>query len=212
MKMKNKTPLLTVPSRSSLKKHAFYGIVALVSLLLLGITQSARAYTVTMQQMGSNVVANGSGAFNLTGLTPLGPASGSSNGILPSSHLIFMGDGSVTALDGYTGYTGPTGFGSGGVTLADTGSGDFVVLYFTGLYVPQGYVSGNALLDSITFNNTNFATLGVMEGTYVWSWGTGPNQNFTLNIGGSVPDGGSTVGLLGFALAGLGILRRKLRC
>ena len=29
----------------------------------------AQAYTVTLQQMGSNVVANGSGAINLTGLT-----------------------------------------------------------------------------------------------------------------------------------------------
>ena len=43
MKMKNETPLLTVPSRSSLRKHAFYGILALVSLLGLGITQSASA-------------------------------------------------------------------------------------------------------------------------------------------------------------------------
>ena len=68
MKMKNETPLLTVPSRFSLKKYAFYGILALVSLLGLGITQSARAYTVTLQQVGSNVVANGSGAINLTGL------------------------------------------------------------------------------------------------------------------------------------------------
>ena len=31
--------------------------------------QPAQAYTVTLQQVGSNVVANGSGAINLTGLT-----------------------------------------------------------------------------------------------------------------------------------------------
>jgi hypothetical protein len=62
----------------------------------------------------------------------------------------------------------------------------------------------------MTFNNATLASLGVTPGTYVWSWGTGlANQNFTLRI---VPDGGSTVSLLGFALLGLAALRRKLSC
>ena len=45
------------------------------SLIFTAITaslfsvQPAEAYTVTLQQMGANVVANGSGAINLTGLT-----------------------------------------------------------------------------------------------------------------------------------------------
>ena len=72
--------------------------------------------------------------------------------------------------------------------------------------MPQAYVSGAALSNSMTFNNATFASLGVTPGTYVWSWGTGlPNQNFTLIIGGvGVPDGGSTVSLLGFGFARLG--------
>ena len=80
------------------------------------------------------------------------------------------------------------------------------------LAVPEGYVSGAALSDSMTFDNATFASLGVTAGTYVWTWGTGlPNQNFTLIIGGfGVPDGGTTVSLLGFALLGLAALRRKL--
>ncbi len=80
--------------------------------------------------------------------------------------------------------------------------------------MPPGYLSGAALSDSMTFNNATFASLGVTPGTYLWSWGTGlPNQNFTLIIGGvGVPDGGSTVSLLGFALLGLVALRRKLSC
>ena len=48
----------------------------LLPLTLFGIAvtslfsvQPAQAYTVTLQQVGSNVVANGSGAINLTGLT-----------------------------------------------------------------------------------------------------------------------------------------------
>jgi len=64
----------------------------------------------------------------------------------------------------------------------------------------------------MTFDNATFASLGVTPGTYEWTWGTGlRNQNFTLIIGGAgVPDGGSTVSLLGFALLGLAALRRKL--
>jgi hypothetical protein len=66
----------------------------------------------------------------------------------------------------------------------------------------------------MTFNNATFASLGVTPGTYVWTWGTGlRNQNFTLIIGGAgLPDGGSTVSLLSFALLGLAALRRKLSC
>ena len=63
----------------------------------------------------------------------------------------------------------------------------------------------------MTFNNATFASLGVIPGTYVWSWGDGANQRFTLRIGAAgVPDGGSTVSLLGFGLLGLAALRRKL--
>jgi len=79
------------------------------------------------------------------------------------------------------------------------------------LAVPQGYVSGNALTDSMTFNSATFASLGVTTGTYVWSWGDGANQRFTLRIGAAgVPDGGTTVSLLSFVLLGLAAVRRKL--
>jgi hypothetical protein len=64
----------------------------------------------------------------------------------------------------------------------------------------------------MTFTGASFASLGLTPGTYVWTWGAGdlPNQNFTLNIG--VPDGGTTVCLLGFALLCLVGLRRSLAC
>ena len=45
------------------------------SLMFTAVTASlfsvrpAQAYTVTLEQVGANVVANGSGAINLTGLT-----------------------------------------------------------------------------------------------------------------------------------------------
>ena len=50
------------------------------------------------------------------------------------------------------------------------------------LIVPRGYVSGTFLSNSATWSGKTFATLGVTPGTYVWTWGTGANQNFTLQI------------------------------
>lgn len=199
------------------KKHAFYGILALVSLLGLGITQSARAnFTETVQQVGANVMATGIGAINLTGLTSSGPFFPGSDGFAANVGFIESG-APPSSIDGYHGFTGPTSFGTGSGT-ANSSSGDFVGIYGNPttygaptLWVPPGYVSGNFLSDSMTFNNSTIAGLGLTPGTYVWTWGA--NQNFTLIIGrgGSAPDSGSTVALLGFALAGIGMLRLKLR-
>jgi len=195
----------------------------LLPLILFGIAvtslfsvQPAQAYSVTLEQVGANVVANGSGPINLTGLTFQGSVSTSGVGVLPLFGIIFTGPTGSVNVSQYAGFTGPTSFGSGGPLNANTGSGDFVGMRggLGNLFVPQGYVSGAALSDSMTFNNATLASLGVTPGTYVCTWGTGlPNQNFTLVIGGvGVPDGGSTVSLLGCGLLGLAALRRKLRC
>src|SRR5947207_5910450 len=81
--------------------------------------QPAQAYTVTLEQMGSNVVANGSGAINLMGLTFVGLSS-SPVQVFAKQGLILTGptfDGSVGQTV-YTGFTGPVSFGSGGQFFA----------------------------------------------------------------------------------------------
>jgi hypothetical protein len=192
----------------------------LLPLTLFGIAvtslfsvQPAQAYTVTLQQLGANVVANGSGPINLTGLIFDATSSGGTTGVTPDLGAIFTGPTSGLRADVYLGVSGPSNFGSGNATLASSGSGDLVGLFGTGgsLSVPAGYVSGNPLSDSMTFDHETIHSLGLTPGTYTWTWGTGlPNQNFTLIIPG-VPDGGSTVSLLGFALLGLAAVQGKLR-
>jgi hypothetical protein len=55
-------------------------------------------------------------------------------------------------------------------------------IFGTALIVPTGYVSGNPLSDRATYSGATLANLHVTPGTYVWKWGTGANQNFTLKI------------------------------
>jgi len=92
----------------------------------------------------------------------------------------------VSGIDIYQGFTGPTSFGSGLGSDPTTASGDFVEMADRQLVVPLNYVSDTPLSDSMTFNNATLDTLGVTPGTYVWTWGTGANQNFTLVIPGAV--------------------------
>jgi hypothetical protein len=161
--------------------------------------------------MGANVVATGSGAINLLGLNFLSPGSAAA-GITAGDASITMGE---APLDIYHGFlTGPTNFGTGNFVAGNPLGGDSVSIFaqLGQIGVPEGYVSGNPLSDSMTFDNATIHSLGLRPGTYVWTWGTGlPNQNFTLIIPG-VPDGGTTVSLLGCALLGLAALRRKLSC
>jgi hypothetical protein len=72
------------------------------------------------------------------------------------------------------------------------------------LILPVGYVSGTALSDTSTYNSASFSSLGVTPGIYEWTWGTGANQNFTLDaVAPAVPDSGSTFGLLSLSVVAL---------
>jgi len=187
-----------------------------IAVTSLFCVRPAQAFTITLEQMGLNVVATGSGAINLTGLSFL--ASGTQGGAIlqPPIGAIVTGTTDSANVTFFSGFSGPTSFGSGNGDIASSGSGDRVgiVGLFGQLSVPDGYVSGAALLSSATWNNATFASLGVTPGTYTWTWGTGANaDSFTLQIvPAGVPDAGSTLSLLSFALLGLVASRRKLRC
>ena len=137
------------------------------------IGQPVQAYTVTLDLVGANVVATGTGPIDLTGLTFFSP-SVVGVGITPFLGTIHTGPIGGGPVDFYRGFTGPSSFGSGDTTDPNTGSGDLVGIHASEglLLVPQGYHSGAALSDSMTFNNATFASLGVTPNTtYVWTWG-----------------------------------------
>ena len=188
-------------------------LLALTAVAALSVAYPARAnFIATINQVGTNVDVTGSGTIDLTALSFITPAAAGA-AILPSGAYLVLATGNVAV---YTGFSGPTSFGSGGVTFASSTGGNAVGIagHDGELFVPQGYVSGAALSGTSTYAGATLLSLGVNPGTYTWTWGTGVHaDSFTLQIGAAgVPDGGSTVSLLGCALLGLAALRRKLSC
>src|SRR5438045_1836143 len=144
--------------------------LAIVMAWLLSVRPAQAGFIVTRQQVGPDVVTTGSGAIDLTGLTLFGS----------SGHQ-------------YGGINGPTFGGRRFGIFVSSASGDTVgiggiPLAGVVLTVPAGYVSGTALSGSTTYSDSILGQLiPGTPATYVWRWGTGANQNFTLQVKIPVP-------------------------
>ena len=180
------------------------GTATLVIVITCGfsVRQAQADYLVTLQQVGPNVVATGSGSIDLTGLTPAGSGQNIAGELIPNGPTVLVGSGND---DFYTGFSEPGKFGSGGVIDANSNSGSSVGIAAV-LLVPSGYISNTPLSPSTSmYDNATFSSLGVTPGTYVWTWGAfAPTQKFTLDV---VPEPSS---LLLLAL-GVILLNAKLR-
>lgn len=166
---------------AGLPKRIGGGALAATVALGLSAQLSQAGYVVDLTQQGSNVVATGSGAIDLTDTTSVGIGLPQAAFLDPAISAIITGlTGSSDAYGAFI--TGPSNFGGGDSTNANSGSGGLVGIIYDDLYVPSGYVSDSPLSDTATYNNQTFSSLGLTPGTYEWTWGTGANQNFTLVI------------------------------
>lgn len=174
------------------------------------------AVTVTATQVGPNVVFSGSGVFNLSAL--IGPVftTNIAPSIYPLLPTLVISDFSAP-VGIYEAETvgGPSSYGAGPFSpqLADSRSGDSFGFTQTpdselhlNFYLPEGYVSNSPLSGTMTFNNETFATLGLTEGTYTWTWSTNANNDsMTLNV---IPEPASSLlGALTFVAVSL--VRRR---
>jgi len=164
--------------------------VAAVALSLCVVPARA-SIIISVEQVGSNVVATVSGTVNLTDLNFLGFFL-SAEEIRGAPAYIGMGStsSSNSYVSGYQGISGPTNIDSSTTGYeSSTGTGDLFA--FNGglplgsppveaptVFVPQGYVSGTQLSATDTYNSQTFVSLGLTPGTYTWTWGTGANADF----------------------------------
>jgi hypothetical protein len=197
--------------------------LVLAGLLALALTTPARAGLIyTLSQVGPDVVGSGSGSFNLAALTSGTTFINFGDGVLvPSSGTIFTRGGG----QGHVGISSdPASFGPGGFTPGSFASGDGFGIAGTALsgqrqlVVPPGYTSGSPLSATDRWSGKTFADLGVIPGTYTWTWGSAANGTadfFTLQIGPAatpVPAPPTLLlGLVGVGCAVVARLRRQAR-
>ena len=186
-------------------------ILAVSALVGLGV--SAQATTITFLENGANVNLGSSSTFTEGSASLTAYAS-------PGQSLYAKNTGGDEVGLGIN--SDPTGdheiWGSTYIQLLTSTSGGFDL---TG--VSFGSVTGNDVAE--VYFSTALGTLGTLIGTYTTDTTfsvASADQNGYINIAvgggnillgavtGTVPDGGSTVALLGLGLTAVGLLRRKL--
>jgi hypothetical protein len=224
LKMKNETPVVTVTSRSSLRLAP----VLVIAILMAFSPTLTRADTIAFNISGGTSFFAGEDAtagyvFTLSNpifVTSLGLFDEGGNG-LNAFYNVFMvtSDGiqqmAQAVIPAGTGTTLINGFRYVSIAPVLVPAGTYKIFTF---YVdsPSDPIIAQAAITSasgvfydgstsdvgFTFPSGNF--FGFSSGYF------GPNFEFTTGV--VTPDSGSTVSLLGCALLGLAVLRRKLSC
>jgi hypothetical protein len=187
-------------------------------LTLLGTASlawpAAAEFIVDIAQQGGNVVATGSGTIDLSALTDCCGSNPSPDITAQLGRIALGAEGSVGEAWAGGGFHGPSNFGSGGLFLASSGTGNHVEMAGSNsfLAVPTGYVSGSALSDSATWNSATISSLGLTPGTYTWAWGSGGSaDSFVIDIAAASTPEPASLALLATAVLGLRIARGRTR-
>jgi hypothetical protein len=198
-------------------EHQMVRSAALGAAILIGFglcaPKAQAAYVVTIEQIGSDVLATGSGSINFDALTFFIDESDSA--VLGASDgVIVVGPTILTDDTYYSGIMGPdASFGGGGEFFGSSGGGGLVGLatfvQTSGgvVVVPRDYVSGAPLgTSTATWADAGISSLGLTPGMYVWKWGSGTTADtFTLDIV-AAPEP-ATWAMMFLGLAGLALVR-----
>lgn len=170
-------------------------------------------FSMTIEEVGSDVVLTGSGSFDLSLWGPPSAVGNNDDPFMSSTGLLTAPIGSM--LDGYndpTGFAGPSiiPFSGPAPVMASSVSGDPLFLVFipsiAQIHVPRDYISGAPLTTGMVFENHTLDTLGLVPDTYTWTWDTkdGGGDFYSIQV---VPAPGA-VALIGVAGACGGRRRR----
>jgi hypothetical protein len=193
-------------------------VVMSAVLLTLTLTADARASTLTFDDISGaeiGTIPNGYGGlqWNLMGYTDGGArfsSSGYENGTVSGDYVAFNEFASVGTVSG-----GLFDFTSAYLTAAWN---DGLTIVVTGLLSGSSIYTQTVSVDTSGPTLFNFNFLGIDQLTFASSGGVdagldGSGTHFamddmTVNVS-SVPDGGSALAMLGFAMIGVNVIRRK---
>jgi len=158
------------------------GLLLITLLGFLGFSSASYCQiTMTVRQVGPDVVVQASGSANTNSSTYNGPLSPVVGGeVDPSQGGTIYVSGTASGIYFQPpNFSGPNSIGAGVNHGASTGSGDWVGIWMgqTAVLVPAGYVSGQSLSGTGTYSSTTIAALGMTPGTYTWTWGSGGNAD-----------------------------------
>lgn len=170
--------------------HAMkFCLMGAAALAAIGVTDANASFIINIDQVGSNVVASGSGSFNLTGLTDRGNGGYAIPQTTPEFGILDIGGANHTPVEVYTILQGPTSFGTGWISFSSTETGPLVGISPAGqannedLFLPPDYIGGTTITNSDTWESATLDSLGLTPGTYTWTWGTGANaDSLTVNV------------------------------
>ena len=187
-----------------------------LAVMLLAASSAQATIMISASEVGSDVVFTLSGSVDLNSVPSSYGSQGPNNSnllIANAGQLFFATPGSNNGLFySLQNFSGLSNFGAGGIFIQTaTNTGSIFNFYASSavFLLDATYTSGASLANTMTFPGT-FASLGMMPGTYEWSWSNNNvSDNLILNIGQSVPEGGSTLALLGLALGGVLVGARR---
>jgi hypothetical protein len=181
--------------------------IAAVVAATLFVKPAQAVIIINMQETGGDLVVSYSGGLNVDDLV-IANTGVSASFIAPNEAVVGFGGG----FDQYSSaVSGPDLYGTSAFTTASiSNDGDTFVVggQFNFLRLPENYVSGTEISGSMTFESTDFATLGIdtASAPYVWTLTNSAADTITLQV---VPEPTSALFLCG--TGALACLRRRRR-
>ena len=143
-------------------------------------------FIVNINQSGPNVIMTALGTLNIDDLTYVNTDTLGGTGLGVNTATFIMGNIGDN-FDTYSGFTTtPSNFGTGGGLSSTSSGGDILGVIFQGsppyqLAVPEGYTTGTLIDTNQIFNSQTLSSLGLVVGTYTYTWGSGGNAG-VINV------------------------------